>query len=114
MQQERILYLFSKIKVRRARSYRTKHGALLIIYLVVAAATEYYNDRKNYDPGAVIIKDVAQAVVIHYVSLRELVSGSNRLILSYAEGKIRLPLREIKYYLAVLYCQGCAEYFTRF
>ena len=39
---------------------------------VVAAATKNHDNGKNYDPGAVIVKDVAQAVVIHYVSLREL------------------------------------------
>jgi hypothetical protein len=31
----------------------------------VAAATEYNHDRKDYDPGAVIVKQMAQAVVIH-------------------------------------------------
>ena len=42
---------------------------------VVAAATEdnYYS--KNYDPSAVVIKDVAQAVVIHMFSLRELIAA---------------------------------------
>jgi hypothetical protein len=32
---------------------------------VIAAATENYYYRENDDPGAVIVKDVAQAVVIH-------------------------------------------------
>ena len=32
---------------------------------VVAAATEHNHDRKDYDPGAVIVKKMAQAVVIH-------------------------------------------------
>jgi hypothetical protein len=32
---------------------------------MVAAATKYDHYCKNDDPGAVIVKDVAQAVVIH-------------------------------------------------
>ena len=32
---------------------------------VVATAAEYYYYRKNDNPSAVVIKDVAQAVVIH-------------------------------------------------
>jgi hypothetical protein len=31
----------------------------------VAAATEYNHNRKNYDPSAVIVKEMAQAVVVH-------------------------------------------------
>jgi len=38
--------------------------------LVVAAATENDNDSKDDNPSAVVIKDVAQAVVIHYVCLQ--------------------------------------------
>ena len=45
-----------------------------IFLSVIAAAAKYYNDSKNHDPCAVVVKDVAQAVVIHYVSLRELLS----------------------------------------
>ena len=38
---------------------------------MVAAATEYNNYRKDYDPGTVvIIKDMAKAVVVHYVILQ--------------------------------------------
>ena len=33
--------------------------------LAVAAATENNNYRENYDPGAVIVKEIAKAVVIH-------------------------------------------------
>ena len=33
--------------------------------LVVAAATEYDHNSQNDDPGAVIVKEMAQAVVIH-------------------------------------------------
>jgi len=46
----------------------------LFFLSVIAAAAKYYNDSKNHDPCAVVVKDVAQAVVIHYVSLRELLS----------------------------------------
>ena len=53
----------------------TKTYALVIRYaLVMAAATENDHDRKDHDPSAVIVKDVAQAV-IHYVCLRELLCG---------------------------------------
>ena len=45
----------------------------------MAAATENDHDRKDHDPGAVIVKDVAQAV-IHYVCLRELVSALDSLV----------------------------------
>ena len=33
--------------------------------LVVAAATEYDDDSEYDDPGAVVIKEIANAVVIH-------------------------------------------------
>ena len=56
---------------------------------VVAAATENNHDRKDHDPSAVIVKDVAQAV-IHYVCLRELLRDRSRLVSYYAEDKIRL------------------------
>ena len=38
--------------------------------LVVAAATEDYDNGKNDDPGAVIVKEMAEAVVIHSMILR--------------------------------------------
>lgn len=40
-------------------------GAPFCHLSVVAAATENDNDSKNDDPSAVVVKDVAQAVVIH-------------------------------------------------
>ena len=33
--------------------------------LAVAAATENYNYRENYDPGAAIVEEIAKAVVVH-------------------------------------------------
>ena len=33
----------------------------------MAAATEYYNKRENDDPGAVVIENMAKAVVIHMI-----------------------------------------------
>ena len=42
----------------------------LSVKLVIAAATEYNHNRKDYDPGAVVVKDVAKTVVIHYVILQ--------------------------------------------
>lgn len=67
---------------------RCETHRLLHYRLVVAAATENYNDSKDNNPSAVVIKDVAQAVVVHYVCLRELLRWAlARLILYYAEGK---------------------------
>ena len=37
---------------------------------MVAAATEDNNYRKNNYPGTVVVKDMAKAVVIHYVFLQ--------------------------------------------
>lgn len=37
---------------------------------VVAAATEYYDDSEDYNPSAVIVEDMAKAVVIHNMFLR--------------------------------------------
>ena len=42
----------------------------LFVKLVVAAATEDNYNCKDDDPGAVIIKDMAKAVVVHYVFLQ--------------------------------------------
>ncbi len=43
----------------------------LFTILVVAAATEYYDDSEDYNPSTVIIvEDMAKAVVIHNMFLR--------------------------------------------
>ena len=83
----------------------------------MAAATENDYDRKDHNPSAVIVKDVAQAV-IHYVCLRELVSrafgiipSTVRLILSYAVAKF--VLIKVKAYGAVLYNQLCGKALSR-
>ncbi|MBO5879843.1 MAG: hypothetical protein J6Q68_04765 [Clostridia bacterium] len=56
--------------------------------LMVATAAEYNYYCKDNDPSTVIIEDVAQAVVIHYVFPPEVYCGvfSCRLIPYYAEG----------------------------
>ena len=36
----------------------------------MAAATKNDDDRNNYDPGAVVVKEIAKAVVIHSMFLR--------------------------------------------
>ena len=36
----------------------------------MAAATKYNDDRNDYYPGAVIVKKIAKAVVIHSMFLR--------------------------------------------
>ena len=76
----------------------------------MAAATEHNHNRKNYDPGAVIIKDVAQAVVIHYVCLRELVERFPRSILSYdgSENAVTSFIK-IKYDLTVGNYEPCGK-----
>ena len=38
---------------------------------VIAAAAKNDNDSKDDDPSAVVIKKMAEAIVIHYVFLRE-------------------------------------------
>ena len=43
---------------------------------VVAAAAEYNHDRKDHDPGAVIVKKMAQAVVIHICFPPKMLQGS--------------------------------------
>ena len=56
---------------------------------MIAAAAKNNNDSENDDPSAVIIKDVAQTVVIH-ICLPPGVSSRllcHRLIPYYAEGK---------------------------
>ena len=46
----------------------TRGGAITLLILAVAAATEHENYRENYYPGAVIVKKMAEAVVIHICS----------------------------------------------
>ena len=57
---------------------------------MIAAATKNDHYSKDHDPGAVVIKDVTQAV-IHYVSLRGVSSRPRRLVSSYANKGIWLP-----------------------
>ena len=45
--------------------------ARLFVLLSVIAAAKNDNDSKDDDPSAVVIKEMAEAVVIHYVFLRE-------------------------------------------
>ena len=49
---------------------KTDYRQNFTVKLVIAAATEYNHNRKDYDPGAVVVKDVAKTVVIHYVILQ--------------------------------------------
>ena len=76
----------------------------------VAAATENNDDSKDDDPGAVIVKDMAQAVVIHYVCLRELVERFPRSILSYdgSENAVTSFIK-IKYDLTVGNYEPCGK-----
>ena len=38
-----------------------------VTFLVMAATAENYNYSKNDDPGAVVVKEMAQAVVVHRI-----------------------------------------------
>ena len=46
-------------------------GAPFLWLSVIAAAAKNDNDSKDDDPSAVVIKEMAEAVVIHYVFLRK-------------------------------------------
>ena len=56
---------------------------------MVAAATENYDDSKDDDPSAVIVKEMAKAVVIHSMFLRCMfaIFGSLIYILCATTGK---------------------------
>ena len=56
--------------------------------LVIAAATEDNDYCKNDYPGAVIIKKVAKAVVIHSMFLRSMFAALHRSFTSYAKSKV--------------------------
>ena len=58
----------------------------VLFALIVAAATENYDDSKNDDPGAVVVKKMAQAVVVHkmYVPPKMFRAFSVRSFISYA------------------------------
>ena len=55
---------------------------------VVAAAAEYNHDRKDHDPGAVIVKKMAQAVVIHICFPPKMLQVPSCLVPSYEKGKV--------------------------
>ena len=50
---------------------RALWARLFVLLSVIAAAAKNDNDSKDDDPSAVVIKEMAEAVVIHYVFLRE-------------------------------------------
>jgi hypothetical protein len=56
----------------------------------VAAAAKYDNDGKDNDPGAVIIEDVAEAVVIHMFPPKCRFGDFHRSLTFYAKGIYRL------------------------
>ena len=76
---------------KNASIFKGKRSTILFQNLSVAAATENNDDGKDDDPGTVIVKDVTQAVVIHYVCLRELLRAPCGYSISYyADSKKRL------------------------
>ena len=54
---------------------------------MVAAATENYDNSKDDDPGAVIVKKMAKAVVIHSMFLRCMFATLRRSFSYYAPEK---------------------------
>ena len=51
---------------------------------MVAAATKNYDNSKDDDPGAVIVKEMAKAVVIHSMFLRSMFAILGRSFTYYA------------------------------
>ena len=65
---------------------------------MIATAAEYNNYRKDYDPGTVvIIKDMAKAVVVHYVILQ------SRFEL-YARYYNMTLLENVLFFIKIKYC----------
>ena len=58
----------------------TKTALFNLLLSVVAAATENYDDSKDYDPGAVIVEKIAKTVVIHSMFLRRIIAMLHRLL----------------------------------
>ena len=77
---------FDSAFCRMLRTHRKLYKKLS----VVAAATEHKNDGKDDYPSAIIIEDVAEAVVVHICSLRGVSIGGVvlRSILYYAAGHL--------------------------
>lgn len=60
------------LKIRNIHTKKRALWARLFFWLsVIAAAAKNDNDSKDDDPSAVVIKEMAEAVVIHYVFLRK-------------------------------------------
>ena len=53
----------------------------------MAAATEYYDNSKDDDPGAVIVEKMAKAVVIHSMFLRCMFAIFRRSLSYYASAE---------------------------
>ena len=54
---------------------------------MIAAATENYDNSKDDDPGAVIVKKMAKAVVVHGVFLRCMFAIFGRSFTYYSSGR---------------------------
>ena len=54
---------------------------------MIAAATENYDNSKDDDPGAVIVKKMAKAVVVHGVFLRCMFAILGRSFTYYSSGR---------------------------
>ena len=59
------------VKTKIYKKRRALWARLFLWLSVIAAAAKNDNDSKDDDPSAVVIKKMAEAVVIHYVFLRE-------------------------------------------
>ena len=72
-----IIYIFGQ-----SRS-KTRHAPTL----VVAAATENDDDGEDYNPGAVVVKEIAKAVVIHICSSKDDMAAHVRSIHTMRRGR---------------------------
>jgi len=54
-----------------------------LAYLVIAAAAKNNDYSKDYNPGAVIVKEMAEAVVIHSMFLRGCYCAASRRLFTY-------------------------------
>ena len=75
---------------------------------MIAAATENYDNSKNDDPGAVIVKEMAKAVVVHSIFLRSMFAIFTAHLYSMMQDKILTQL-DLQNYNHSLYV-ACVGY----
>ena len=79
-----------------------KNGDKTGFLSVVAAATENYDDSQDDDPSAVIVKEMAKAVVIHSMFLRSMFATLSRsLIYIICRGEKTVTDRPILFHILI-------------